>query len=293
VSKATKNINVVDPYPGTVSILKRQIDLMEALATYVRFVPTPKQMDDFELDGTRLHPTLLRDAIIEAAQTKLDRLQSPEQCRRLIHQIYARKTKEMAALWPMVFATENAYRAALTEHYHSHFRERVWWRKIENGIKVNGSTFQLRNINGVPINLNFSIALIDMVDGIMSNRDIYPEISKPENESRFFHYLTFGQLIQFFSHDWAGVSGIFSNTQVKGQKISRSSVLRDLSNIRRVRNQIYHSNPVKNTGAFHKSVEGLLLALDICAHRFDDDLKNASYTRPRFVALTGGRIPAA
>lgn len=56
---SAKVSSVPDVYPGSNSVIKRQVELMEAYSDYVSFVPTPKHMKVIELDATRLHPTLL------------------------------------------------------------------------------------------------------------------------------------------------------------------------------------------------------------------------------------------
>lgn len=281
---------MVDAYPGTNSLLKRQVDLMEAYAEYLSFVPTAKHMSEFELDASRLHPTLLRDSIKAAAVAGAARGRSPNVQRRIVHQIYAKKTKEMAALWPLIFSVENAYRGALTEHYHTRFGRRDWWRVLDGHI-IAGSQIPT-TFCGCTISAAFARTLQRIMDSVVDNKEIYQSLRFPANENRFFHHLSLGQLIFFFESDWLGLSEIFVSGLVKGQVLSRTNIVRDLNTVRVVRNALYHSNPIRSTQSFIKAVEGLLLALDVNIARFDDDLRWSTYDRPIFGDAFSGRVPA-
>ncbi|MDZ4069694.1 MAG: hypothetical protein U1E06_23125, partial [Tabrizicola sp.] len=97
----------------------------------------------------------------------------------------------------------------------------------------------------------------------------------------------------FVEDDWASLSAEFVPGLVKGQAITKSNILRDLATVREVRNELYHSNPIKNSQVFIRAVEALLLSLDINPGRFDDDLRTSTYDRPIFSDLSSGAIPAA
>ncbi|WP_434290561.1 hypothetical protein [Celeribacter sp. SCSIO 80788] len=281
-----------EPYPGTDSILKRQVDIMEALAEYVSFVATPRQVAEFELDATRLHPTLLRDSILEATITKHSSTRHATEQRRLIHSIYARKTKEMAALYPLIFSTENAYRAALTNYYHSYFGAEDWWKKLEAWYLKEGLRGQrLEFINGKRLGVKFATTLLRVFDKLAADPDNFTSLRRQENKGRFFYHLAFGQLSFFFDDDWSNASSIFSNQIVLGQRISKTSTLENLEKVRLVRNEVFHSNPVKNTSNFVRAAEALLLALDLNLGRFDQDLRSAQYQRPNFGDTATGNIP--
>lgn len=279
-----------DPFPGTTTLIKHQVDIMEAYAEYIRFIATAKTIDEFELDVSRFHPTLLRDSILEAKNSRHTKIKPLDQ-RRQIHDIYTRKVKEMSALWPFVFCVENALRASLTEHYHVKFGKRDWWRDIDTHIiKGKAGNLSLRKASGNALSSHFGNSLINMMKAIMDQPEKYNELRKSENAGRFFYFLSLGHLSYFFRYDWNDAKGVFLPS-VKGQTISSSIIVNRLEIIRTVRNSINHSNPVKNTRAFIAAAETISLALDVNLCRFDSNLSKTSHTRPAFTEKVAGRLP--
>jgi hypothetical protein len=262
---------------------------MEAYNAYVSFVPTAKHMEVLELDATRMHPTLLRDSIRAAVATGAGLRKGPEDQRRIIHTIYTRKVKEMAALWPFIFSVENAYRALLTEHFHTKFGSRDWWRSAEAAI-LSGRAVST-SLHGATITATLARTIERVVGGMMSNNDLYPTLRLPANVTRFFYFLSLGQLSFFIDDDWEGLSKEFTSNLVKGQKVTKRLILENFAVVRDVRNELYHSNPIRNSQIFIRSVETLLLSADVNPGRFDESLRQSIYDRPVFTDLKSGQIP--
>lgn len=125
----------------------------------------------------------------------------------------------------------------------------------------------------------------------MSNNDLYPTLRLPANVTRFFYFLSLGQLSFFIDDDWEGLSKEFTSNLVKGQKVTKRLILENFAVVRDVRNELYHSNPIRNSQIFIRSVETLLLSADVNPGRFDESLRQSIYDRPVFTDLKSGQIP--
>ncbi|MER8371110.1 hypothetical protein [Mesorhizobium sp. M1406] len=263
------------------SITKRHIPTMELLGEYLTFCPTPRQVAHFDADMGTLNPTILRDSIKEAKATKdLTGISHAEQ-RMIIHRIYTRKVKEFSALYPVVFAVENALRSKLADFLAVHFNRMDWWVLIRDAVRL-GYThthFVNGNISGKPATQDFIKQAFFAMDKVLNVQQMARRIMGQDRTDEFYYCLTLGELARLMETDWTRIRPMFRDDATLGFKLDLTAFQTTLVLLRDARNELYHSNPIKNRPQVFQASERILNALDFHLGDYDCDLRDTSYTR--------------
>ena len=263
------------------SIAKRHIPTMELLGEYLTFSPTPRQVASFDADMGTLNPTLLRDSIKEAKATRnLNGIDHAEQ-RRIIHAIYTRKVKEFSALYPVVFAVENALRSKLADFLAAHFNRMDWWVIIRDAIQQgrNHNHFVNGTIAGRPTSQSFIRQAFFAMGKILDVQQMAPRVMGPNLTDEFYYCLTIGELARLMETDWTRIRQMFRDDATLGLKFDLNAFRSNIRLLRDARNELYHSNPIKNRSAVFEASERILNGLDFHLGAYDNDLKDAQHTR--------------
>lgn len=275
------------------SISKRHVPTRELLGEYLTFTPRSREVDLLDTDMRTLNPTLLRDAIREATGTRRLRAVPPEEQRSLVHQIYTRKIKEFSSLYPFVFAVENGLRSALAEQSGAKFGATHWWTLIRDG-RANGQTPQhFPNVWTVPVSTAFVKAVWRAFDN-MTNPGHVKAMSGPDRTDEFFYSLSLGDLWGILGADWAMTRGMFCSDAELGFKLNRKTFDDTMRVVKDARNELYHSNPIKDRTKVVEACERLLNGLNVHLGDYDTDLGASQYVRvpPTVARLTRHVIPA-
>lgn len=258
------------------SILKRHISTRELYGECLTFIPSAAQLDQFEADMKILNPTMLRDSLKEAAETrKLQGVPSPQQ-RRLIHRIYARKINEMSSMYPYVFTVENSLRSALAEHLGSHFDRLDWWVIVRDFQRAGKDPSSLGHIRGKTVNARFLKSVWRALENIVAPEKIQL-IDGPDKTDEFFYCTTLGDIWEMTRADWSLTRGMFSSDQQLGYKLDQTMFNNTMRLIKDARNELFHSNPIKNRARVVEACERILDALDVHLGDLAADLAAVSY----------------
>lgn len=253
------------------SITKRHIPTRELLGEYLSFVPRPQEVDHFEVDMRTLNPTLLRDSIREGVQVRRLQAVPVDQQRQIIHRIYTRKVKEFSSIYPFVFAVENSLRSVLADYLEDRFGRMDWWTIIRDGRDA-GQTYQnFPNIRGVVINPGFVKAVWKVFDDIISATLIH-KVTGPDKSDEFYYCLTLGELWSIIKADWGLMRGMFCANAELGFNLDKTVFDDTLRVIKETRNELFHSNPIKDRKKVVEACERILNALQFHLGDYDADL---------------------
>lgn len=275
------------------SISKRHVPTHKLLGEYLTFTPRSRETDLLNADMRTLNPTLLRDAIREATETRRLRAVPPTEQRQLLHQIYTRKIKEFSSLYPFVFAVENSLRSALAEHSAAKFGGMHWWTLIRDARDRGQTPHAFANIWTVPVSLAFVKAVWRAFDNV-TNPVHVQGMSGPDRTDEFYYCLSLGDLWGILSSDWTMTRGMFCSDAELGLKFNRKTFEDTMRVIKEARNELYHSNPIKDRTKVVEACERLLNGLNVHLGDYDVDLAAAQYVRVPPTVVRGARhvIPA-
>jgi hypothetical protein len=260
------------------SIIKRYIPTRELLGAYLTFSPNPREVDSFETDMRILNPTLLKDSILEAkATTDMARTPQAEQ-RQIIHRIYTRKIKEFSSLYPFVFAVENAMRSALSDHLEAHFGRPDWWTVVRDAILAGKDHKAFAVICGKPASRDFIKQAFFTVGKLLEGPQ-KAKITGAGLTDEFYYCLTIGELGRLMTTDWILIRGMFEPDASLGFTLDHTTFNNTIKVIREARNELYHSNPIRNRKVVVESCERILNALNFHLGDYDTDLAGTQYVR--------------
>ncbi|CDX60232.1 conserved hypothetical protein [Mesorhizobium plurifarium] len=228
-----------------------------------------------------LNPTILRDSIKEAKATKdLTGISHAEQ-RMIIHRIYTRKVKEFSALYPVVFAVENALRSKLADFLAVHFNRMDWWVLIRDAIRQghDHTHFVNGNICGKPATQSFIKQAFFAMDKVLNVQQMAGRVTGQDRTDEFYYCLTIGELARLMETDWSRIRQMFRNDATIGFKLDLHAFKTNIGLLRDARNELYHSNPIKNRPQVFQASERILNALDFHLGDYDNDLRDTQYTR--------------
>lgn len=259
------------------SIVKRDISLEEVLGTYLDYTPSYAETERFRSDLRTLNHTLLRDAILECTNSPNLATGAPANTKRhLMHGVYTRKVKELASLYPFLFAVENALRAVAAERYKNVFGREYWW-KIFTTAHAAGkgeSSFPLdkkgkKNVHTIPVNPAF---IRDVLYGVseMPPRKRSNLLEDDALPSQFYEALTLRQLGRIMSADW---------TVASLGTLKKKDFITHMGTICIARNELFHGNPIKSRATVFTACEYILDSIDVHMGDFDEALKETSYVR--------------
>ncbi len=269
------------------SVTKRHVPTSQLLGEYLTFVPTPQQVDAFKTDMRTLNPTLLRDAIREGVQVKaLQQIPTHEQ-RLVIHRIYTRKIKEFSSIYPFVFAVENALRSVLADYLEERFGRMDWWTLIRDA-RVNGQNYTaFPTIRGVPVNPAFVKAVWRVFDS-MANPQHIANTNGANRSDEFYYCLTLGDLWSIMQADWTLIRPMFASDAELGFAFTKTMFVDTMRVIKETRNELFHSNPIKDRKKIVEACERILNGLQFHLGDYDSDLGVSTYVR---IPATIARAP--
>lgn len=263
------------------SVIKEDVSISDALGAYLSYTPSYAETDQFRTDLACLNHTLLRDAIAECVKAeKVHQNADPRTRRQNIHAVYVRKIKELSSLYPFLFSVENALRARAKESYHTVFKNPYWWKAIISAHQreLSSADFELalldgrelRILNGTPVNPAFIKEALFAIASL-TNRQRADLQSEDCPASAFYEKITLKGLVNIISSDYR---------LCPLPSMSRNDFARAMTVIHDARNEIYHSNPIKNRSQVFSACERILDAVDVHAGSLDFHIKRASYARP-------------
>ncbi|WP_150120290.1 hypothetical protein [Sulfitobacter sp. HI0021] len=261
----------------TMTVVKREISLIEALGAYLCYTPKYTETDEFHADLRTLNHTLFRDAIRECHNGKKEEhVEGAPSKRQLIHMVYTRKVKELASLYPFLFATENALRAIAHESYHRAFKDPYWWRdiirahtheKTENDFPLKGDG--KKRVRKHPVNPSF-LAECFFAATQLGPRQIKALDAPACSSIRFYEELSIRHLFKIMHSDYVLCTvGTLKRQQFKEHMIT----------ICDARNEVFHGRPIKNRSTLFSACEAILDAAGLHMGDFDKALQVTTYTR--------------
>lgn len=249
------------------------------LGEYLTFSPTPREVACFEADMRTMSRPLLSDAIKEALAKRNGVEGLPPEIQRIeVHRIYARKVKELAALYPVIFALENGLRGTLSTHLSQYFRRPDWWAVVRDAVRGSQTHTDFKNICGMPVAKDFIKQVFFTVETILGSQS-KDKLMHPDSEDQIFALMTLCDLSRLMTTDWERCRGVFRPDCELGFTMDKNEFRKRIVLVRDARNEIFHSNPIRNRTRVFAAAEFLLDALDFHLGDFDEDLKASTYVR--------------
>lgn len=259
------------------NIAKRHISTQKLLGEYLTFVPQQRLVDAFATDMKTLHPTLLRDSIREAVQTRQVQTIPHAQQRAAIHRIYHRKIKEFSSLYPFIFAVENGLRSAVADHLEAVFGRMDWWTLLRDAWLAGRPPTDFTHIRTVPVKPRF-VKSVFFAFGELGVEGT-SNIAGPDKSDELYYEISFGQLIRLIQSDWNLTRDMFLPDAQLGYRLRSTAFDDDAGIIKVGRNAIFHSNPIKNRSQFVGACERVLDTLAFHLGDYDQDMAGVTFTR--------------
>ncbi|MDV7142176.1 hypothetical protein R3X27_05740 [Tropicimonas sp. TH_r6] len=151
----------------------------------------------------------------------------------------------------------------------------------------------LNNICGMPISRDFIKQVFFTIDRVLHSPS-KGKLIDPDSEDQIFARMTLGDLSRLMVTGWRKCRGVFRPDNELGFALDKSAFQTRIKLVRDARNEVFHSNPIRNRTKVFAAAEVLLDALDIHLGDFDADLKSSTYVRaPAATSRTDRhRIPA-
>lgn len=263
------------------SVLKSAPSTSAILERYISATPTPRVVDALLADLTVMNRTLLSDAIMEAeASLPAGHKLLYTEKRLLIHEIYTRKMKEIASLYPVLFCVENALRSALSVRLTTLFDRRDWWIVIRDAITAGKTHKDFKHICGKKCSPAFIREVFFIISTMMNGPSAARLNSPSPSDDLFYSLLTLGQLTNLIKSDWSLARPMFA-PQHMAPWIGQTPFKTRMKTLKEARDAVFHSNPIRNRTSIMKVADEVLDALSIHLGDWDSDLKNTSYSRTR------------
>jgi len=225
-----------------------------------------------------MNHTLLHDSIRECQEADKAPADATSRAkRRLIHEVYTRKVKELAALYPFLFVLENGLRGFAAERLYTAFNNVFWWQvfldAVRRGLDENHFPTQAdgkKLIHNVSVNPAF---VKEVMYGIKTmSRSQQAELLKPGVPAgRFYEELTLKSLANIIQADWV-ICPVGS--------LKKGDFKAHMKTIGDVRNELFHGNPIKKRASLIVACERILDSLDFHLGSFDIAIGATAYTRP-------------
>lgn len=257
---------------------KRHVTTRDLLGEYLTYTPGVRDTELLYADLRAMNPTLLADAIREATAVRRRAPIPPGQQRRAVHQIYARKVKELSSLYPFVFAVENGLRSALADHSTAKFGRVDWWTLIRDGRDAGKDHTAFPHIATVPVSSAF-VQSVFQAFANMGNPAHQASMTGPDRTDEFYYTLSLGDLWKILRKDWSLTRGMFCSDREMGLKFDKNAFDDTMRVIKDARNEIFHSNPIKHRSTVVEACERILNGLNVHLGDFDVDLGAAQAGR--------------
>ncbi|WP_155905058.1 hypothetical protein [Methylopila sp. M107] len=240
-----------------------------------------------------LNPTLLRDSIREAVAARNIKQCPPTQQRRIIHSVYNRKIKEFSSIYPFIFAVENGIRSVLADYTGERLGRMDWWTLVRDAKGRGKSPGDLTHINGTQVPAGFIKAVWGAIDRI-TNPIAVRKINGADRVDEFYYCLTLGDMWSIVDSHWPFMRDMFCPDNELGYSLNKTAFNNTMRVIKEARNELFHSNPIKDRRVVVDACERLLDAMQFHLGDYDLDLSEIRYARIPPTITRQGRhaIPA-
>lgn len=207
---------------------------------HLPFLPTPKQVADFQADLALVSPYLMEASLVEvkAGTQGYLLIYRPNEWRPAVFSVYNRKVAEHAQLFPIFHSFETAMRSSVAVSLEQHYQHARWWRAIYETILRDGNPKDITNIGGQPITRRAAFRIGQIVRDL--DRFGGGVVEPIKNGYEFLHCCNLGHIKHLIEEHWSTFSDKFS-------PLTLADFLAKFERIRNARNDVYH----------HKSVSGM------------------------------------
>lgn len=271
------------------------------MAKYFTFTPNSRDIRAFEADMKTLNPVVLRDAITECiAINDGNRIDYTNQ-RAFVHKVYNRRIKEFSAVYPLIFAVENALRSHLADHMESLTGRMDWWVIIRDAINRGDdpSVFDDKTtkhgeqpraiIRGVVVTPAFVKTVFKVIRDLLENSTTCAQIVGTGRQDEFYYFLTLGELWRLIDKGWSVCRPMFCSDADLGEPLTRKIFNDEMRVIKAARNDLFHSKPISNRLVLIACVEKVLNCLNFHVGDYDTSLASTQYLRPSALVVRQSR----
>lgn len=266
------------------SVEKPEVTMEQVIGAYLNYTPTYAETEQLRTDLRTMNHTLIRDSILECQKARKVAVYAPRgEKRRVMHAVYTRKVKELAALYPFLFTVENALRSFSFETYTRKFGDPFWWKiflpedprdtttkKEEANFPLVGVHNGKKHIKGQLVNPRFVTDILYCINKQLSYRQLSLLTRKKAKPEDFYRSLSFGSICEIIKSDYS-LCPVGSLKKQDFESHSKKLVT--------ARNEIFHGNPVRDRKSIYVASERILDGVGVHLGDLDTHLKDTSYTR--------------
>lgn len=163
-------------------------------------------------------------------------------------------------------------------HLTTYFDRRDWWIVVRDAVLAGKNHQDFAHICGKQVSHVFKRQIFFTIDKILDgpNKD---KLLTPTNDDQLFLLLTIGQLQRIIVSDWLFINQMFRPSSEIRFHLNKANFQTRLLALKEARDEVFHSNPIKNRRHVFKAAEDILNALDFHLGDFDQDLKDAEHKR--------------
>jgi hypothetical protein len=154
-----------------------------------------------------------------------------------------------------------------------------WWVVVREAIIVGQDHTHFANICGRPTTQEFIKQAFFTIEKLLDVSQLARKIMGTDLTDEFYYCLTIGELARLMITDWTLIRQMFRDDATIGYRLDLNAFKTNMTLIRDARNELFHSNPIKNRKAVFEVSERILNSLDFHLGDYDCDLRDAQFTR--------------
>lgn len=113
----------------------------------------------------------------------------------------------------------------------------------------------------------------------MNNPQHVKNVTGNNKTDEFYYCLTLGDLWSIMQGDWPLIRDMFAPDADLGFVFSKTLFMDTMRVIKETRNELFHSNPIKDRKKIVEACERILNGLQFHLGNYDDDLGSTQYVR--------------
>jgi hypothetical protein len=227
--------------------------LTKFFTDYLPFLPTQRQIEDFQADLTLVSPYLLEASLIEVKAGTQGYLlvYRPNDWRPAIFTVYNRKVAEHAQLFPIFRSFENAFRSTVAVVLERHYQHTRWWRAIFETLRSGGRAKDISLIGTVPVTRHAAFRIGQVIFDIEGKDFPNGSIDAMTNGYEFMHDCHLNHIRQLIEEHWS----IFS---LRFAPLTVADFIAKFDRVREARNTVYHHRSLSGMSDVATTAEELL-----------------------------------
>jgi hypothetical protein len=223
---------------------------------HLPFLPTPRQVADFQSDLALVSPFLMEAALVEVKNGTQGYLlvYRPDEWRPAIFKVYNRKVAEHAQLFPLLHCFETAFRSTTAVTLEAYYGHRRWWAGVYTAIQAGRHPKSVTLVGRTPMTSRVAFLISKIIADIDGDgrRNIVPGI---QNGYEFMEHCDLSHIKRLVEEHWNVFGPKFAAPL---PPLTLADFTAKFTRVQEARNDVYHHKSVARMTKVVESAEDLL-----------------------------------